>query len=518
MARGGEEVRAGAAGAAASEVAASTDVSATASPEDGVGDAAATAGRLAATAGRLGAGEGEGSAKDSSDDDDSDGRGNGGTAVPGPDGELGSAASPATTTRDRDERSGKREGGPRGSGDDDVGDDRAGGEKLATPIAAGSSTHLQASSSTIELCSMRSTAAAKIQSLVPMFQAYKRYERAWNDAWNANRGARRARRRARNALKNTNHPVAAMGQDGAIVGGVEVDQAVVVDQAVAGDAAVDQAAVGDVGGKAGAASAGIEAVAGDNAAMVRQGAAVGDVAAEPGQEDKLADAPPRMAGTSRPNKASMARRTTKARSPKSPLPAVRAQDRRGEALAFDGVEAGGKAARPGGGASRQGGKTCRERRQVGLRADQCQESRRGLSIENNRKGTQGLPPRVGIGASSKWCKHGADEGPGEGDPAFPARKALAGAVGTHSPSTEAEYRQVIRIGVRAVASAGERGGLPTSADSNRDKLTSRYASSEEKVRLGRDKARDFERQPRCPAHNAVTAGIRQHAKTQSEYA
>ncbi|CAN0211331.1 unnamed protein product [Ectocarpus sp. 6 AP-2014] len=493
MARGGEEVRAGA-GVAASEVAASTDVSATASPEDGVRDAAATAGRL-------GAGEGEGSAKDSSDDDDSDGRGNDGTAAPGPDGELGSAASPATTTGDRDERSGKREGGPRDSGDDDVGDDRAGGEKLATPIAAGSSTHLQASSSTIEHCSMRSTAAAKIQSLVPMFQACKRYERAWNDAWNANRGARRARRRARNALKNTNHPVAAMEQGGAIVGGVEVDQAVVVGQAaVAGDAAVDQAAVRDVEGEAGAASAGIEAVAGDNAAMVRQGAAVGDVAAEPGYEDKLADAPPRMAGTSRPNKASMARRTTgavvtKARSPKSPPPAVRAQDRRGEALALDGVEAGGKAARPGGGASRHGGKTCRERRQARLRGDHCKESRRGLSIENNRKGTQGLPPRVGLGASSNWCKHGADEGPGEGDPELPARKALAGAVGTHSPRTEAEYRQVIRIGVRAVASAGEGGGLPTSADSYRDKLTSRYASSEEKVRLGRDKARDFERQP-----------------------
>ncbi|CAM9217584.1 unnamed protein product, partial [Ectocarpus sp. 12 AP-2014] len=522
MARGGDERRAGA-GGAASEVAAastrttvaSTDVAATAPPEEDVGDAVATAGRL-------GAGEGEGSAKDSSGDE-GDGRDKVGTTEPGQDGELGSAASPASSTRNRNERSGKREGGPRDSGDDDVDDDRAGGGKLATPAAAGSSTHQQASSSTIELCSMRSTAAAKIQSLVRMFQAYKRYERARNDAWTANRGGSRARRRARNALKNANHPVAAMGQGGAIVGGGAVDQAAVaVDQAVVGDVAVDQAAVGDLGGEAGAASSRNEAVAVDNAAMVRQGAAVGDVATKPEQEDKGADAPPRVGGTSRTNNASVARRTTgavvaKARSPKSPLPAVRAQDRRSEALAFDGVEDGGKAAGPGGGASRRGVQV-QEGSQTRLRGDHWKERRRGLPIGINRKGTQGLAPRVGLGASSKWCKHGADGGPGEDDPELPARKALAGAVGTHSPSTEAEYRQVIRIGVRAVASAGEGGGVATSADSHRDKLTSRYAFSDEKVRLGRDKAGDFGRQPRCPAHNAVTAGIRQHARTQSEYA
>ncbi|CAM9563654.1 unnamed protein product, partial [Ectocarpus sp. 12 AP-2014] len=518
MARGGDERRAGAGAASTRTTVASTDVAATAPPEEDVGDAAATAERP-------GAGEGEGSAKDSSDDE-SDGRDKVVTTEPGQDGELGSTASPVSSTRNRNERSGKREGGPRDSGDDDVDDDRAGGGKLATPAAAGSSTHQQASSSTIELCSMRSTAAAKIQSLVRMFHAYKRYERAWNDAWNANRGARRARRRARNALKNANHPVAAMGQGGAIVGGVAVDQeAVVVDQAVVADVAVDQAAVGDLGGEAGAASSRKEAVVGDNAAMVRQGAAVGEVAAEPGQEDKVADAPPRVGGTSRTNKASVAHRNigavvAKARSPKSPLPAVRAQDRRGEALAFDGVEAGGKAAGPGSGADRRGVQV-QEGSQARLRGDHWKERRRGLpigTVGEKGMGTQAFAPRVGLGASSKWCKHGADEGPGEGDPELPARKALAGAVGTHSPSTEAEYRQDIRIGVRAVAFAGEGGGVATSADSNRDKLTSRYAFSEEKVRLGRDKAGDFGLQPRCPAHNAVTAGIRQHANTQSEYA
>ncbi|CAN0096964.1 unnamed protein product, partial [Ectocarpus sp. 4 AP-2014] len=313
-ARGGEDVRAGAA-AAAAEVAASTDVFSTAPPEEGVGDAAATAGHL-------GAGEGEGSAKDSN----SDGRDKDDTTESGQDGELGSTASPASTTRDRDERSEEGEGGPRDSGDDDVDDDRAGRGNLATPAAAGSSIHLQASSSTIELCSMHSTAAAKIQSLVRMFQASKRYERAWNDAWNANRGARRARRRARNALRNANHPVAAMGQGGAIVGGVAVDQAaVVVDQAVVGDVAVDQAAVGDLGGEAGAAPSEKEAVAGDNAAMVRQGAAVEDVAAKAEQKDKVGDPPPRVGGTSRLEPASVARRTTgavvsKVCGPQSPLP------------------------------------------------------------------------------------------------------------------------------------------------------------------------------------------------------
>ncbi|CAM9613582.1 unnamed protein product [Ectocarpus fasciculatus] len=520
MARGEEEARpeARGAGAAPSELAAastgttiaSTDVPATTHHGEGVGDAAATAGRL-------GAGEGEGEAKDSSDDD-SDGRDNNrargardGTVEPVQDGQLGSAASPASSTRDRDERDG---GGPNDSGDN-VDDDRPGGGNLATPAAAGSSVRQHASSPTIEFCSLRSAAAAKIQSLVRMSQAYKEYERKWNEAWNASRGARRARRRARNALKNANHPMAAMAQGGVEVGDVAADQVVVgnaaVDQAVAGNAAVDQAVAGDAAAAAGSGSTANQAAPGDNAATVRQGAAVEDVAAEPGQEGKLGDAPPRVGGTSRPRKAPVARRNTgtvvaKARTPKSPLPASRAEDRRGEAHALAGVEAGGEPAGSGGAASRRGGQA-QERWQVRLHCDHWKERRRELPIRNHREGTQGLAPLVGPGPSSKQCKRGADKDPNEDDPELSARNALAEAVGKQRPSTEAEHRQVIRIGVRAVASAGKGTGVPTSADSNGAKRTSGYyASSEEKVRRERYQALCVQAGPRCPAPSTVAAG------------
>ncbi|CAM9492703.1 unnamed protein product, partial [Ectocarpus fasciculatus] len=109
MARGGEEARAGAGSAAASEVAAASTAIAAASTDVAAAAAAPAAGvgGAAATTGSLGAGEGEGGGKDSSDDD-SDGRdkdrargSRDGTAGPG---QGGSAVSPGNSTKNRGER------------------------------------------------------------------------------------------------------------------------------------------------------------------------------------------------------------------------------------------------------------------------------------------------------------------------------------------------------------------------------------------------------------------------------
>ncbi|CAM9190002.1 unnamed protein product, partial [Ectocarpus sp. 13 AM-2016] len=302
MARGGDERRAGA-GGAASEVAAastrttvaSTDVSATAPPEEDGGDAAATAGSL-------GAGEGEGSAKDSSDDE-SDGRDKVDTTEPGQDGELGSAASPASSTRNRDERcvcvkgedlktssairarQPTAEDGPSQSSGRQVTRHQ---ESHWVGFIVGESTlctrevHLTSPSArkTVEVKRSHST-VSKPAARQPGQKA---------------RPTLSAGRRAKNDVK-------------------------------LGSAATPASRTSDGAKSSARKTVGVKRSHVSKPAASQPGQAAGPavVAAEPEQEDKVADASPRVGSTTSATKASVAHRTTgavvaKARSPKSPLP------------------------------------------------------------------------------------------------------------------------------------------------------------------------------------------------------